>query len=326
MKISRIALAALILALLVMQAGCSSAPEETGDEENGSGVQTLAEAIAELAGELVYTPKSQPDTDDSADTEATAGALLSMALDRLSEPADGRAFTIMDYREMELSVADAGSPTEYIYGTVELSFEGELGGLEDTRSGAYGTASLGEWSVTQSGESWTLGPRENSGTPSPGDQEDTPGVSPDDDDEDQPAETFSQLTNVISFRDDQSSLSVDEVVRDMLLALLEELMVPDEAARTFTVTGCRSLSPLVMDKDDPNLYVALEGIGENTWYVSGVAELRYEGTISPNGPGEDIPEGEYATVDLGEWWLYREGTVYSLEPFAPGATARPQTS
>lgn len=101
--------------------------------------------------------------------------------------------------------------------------------------------------------------------------------------------------------------SIEEIAHDLYERLLADTMKADNT-RSFTITEYREPTLYIIGADqwEPDRPYS-DMIDENTWYASAVLNVKYDGELSPAGPGSDWVE-----IDLGERYICRENDIYSL--------------
>ncbi len=110
--------------------------------------------------------------------------------------------------------------------------------------------------------------------------------------------TIGQVSTAYTLEEELGHTAIREVAELLMTELLNELKI-EQDDRSFTITEWKNLK---VNAD--RMYDA--------WLVTGEVDVRYEGILSPIGYSDDVPEGKYVTVSLGDRYLKHENGMYIL--------------
>ncbi len=106
--------------------------------------------------------------------------------------------------------------------------------------------------------------------------------------------TIKDVSEIYKYSSEED-LTEEQIAEELITLLLKELKFESEI-RTYNIIEYKNLS---ISFDNYNEYE----LRNNERFLSGTVDVIFEGTLSPIGADNIVPEGEYVHVNVGEWIL-----------------------
>lgn len=116
--------------------------------------------------------------------------------------------------------------------------------------------------------------------------------------------TFSSISEIYKLDASNTDMTINEVTEKLLVSLLTDVSKQKDNLG-FRIVEYKDLEYNFIDDN------SMEE-NKNLWHIDASVYVKYEGTISPIGPANIIPDNEFVLISLGEWYIEKNDNVYYL--------------